>query len=47
MLPIVLDEKEVSLLMEETERGSNATLTVDLESQDITTLMATKLTLRR
>ena len=37
MLPIVLDEKEVSLLMEETERGSNATLTVDLESQEITT----------
>jgi 3-isopropylmalate/(R)-2-methylmalate dehydratase small subunit len=37
VLPIVLDEKEVSLLMEETERGSNATLTVDLESQEITT----------
>ena len=37
MLPIVLDEAEVSLLMEETERGSNATLTVDLESQEITT----------
>jgi len=37
MLPIVLDEKEVSLLMEETERGSNATLTVDLENQEITT----------
>ena len=37
MLPIILDEKEVSLLMEETERGSNATLTVDLESQEITT----------
>ncbi len=37
MLPIVLDEKEVTLLMEETERGSNATLTVDLESQEITT----------
>lgn len=37
MLPIVLDEKEVSLLMEETERGSNATLMVDLESQEITT----------
>ena len=37
MLPIVLDEIEVSLLMEETERGSNATLTVDLESQEITT----------
>ena len=36
MLPIVLDEKEVSLLMEETERGSNATLTVDLENQEIT-----------
>ena len=37
MLPIVLDETEVSLLMEETERGSNATLTGDLESQEITT----------
>ena len=37
MLPIVLDEKEVTLLMEETERGSNATLSVDLESQEITT----------
>ena len=37
MLPIVLDEKEVSLLMEETERGSNATLSVDLESQEVTT----------
>ena len=37
MLPIVLDEKEVSMLMEETERGSNATLTVDLENQEITT----------
>ena len=37
MLPIVLDETEVSLPMEETERGSNATLTVDLESQEITT----------
>ena len=37
MLPIVLDEKEVTLLMEETERGSNATLTVDLESQEVTT----------
>ena len=37
MLPIVLDVKEVSLLMEETERGSNATLSVDLESQEITT----------
>ena len=37
MLPIILDEKEVSMLMEETERGSNATLTVDLENQEITT----------
>ena len=37
MLPIVLDEKEVSMLMEETEKGSNATLTVDLENQEITT----------
>ena len=37
MLPIVLDEKEVTLLMEETERGSNAMLSIDLESQEITT----------
>ena len=37
MLPIVLDEKEVSMLMEETERGSNATLTIDLENQESTT----------
>ena len=37
MLPIVLDQKEVSLLMSEAERGSNATLSVDLESQEITT----------
>ena len=37
MLPIILDEKEVSMLMEETERGSNATLTIDLENQEITT----------
>tara|TARA_Y100000768_G_scaffold63880_1_gene43966 strand:+ start:5586 stop:6191 length:606 start_codon:yes stop_codon:yes gene_type:complete len=37
MLPIILDEKEVSMLMDETERGSNATLTVDLENQEITT----------
>ena len=36
MLPIILDEKEVSMLMEETERGSNATLTIDLENQEIT-----------
>ena len=37
MLPIILDEKEVTLLMEETERGSNAMLSIDLESQEITT----------
>ncbi|MDG2187502.1 MAG: 3-isopropylmalate dehydratase small subunit [Hyphomicrobiales bacterium] len=37
MLPIVLDDKEVSLLMEETERGANATLGIDLENQEITT----------
>ena len=37
MLPIVLDEKEVTLLMEETERGSNAMLSIDLESQEIIT----------
>ena len=37
MLPIVLDEKEVTLLMEETERGSNAMLSIDLENQEIIT----------
>ena len=37
MLPIVLDEKEVTLLMEETEKGSNAMLSIDLESQEIIT----------
>ncbi|MAU86620.1 MAG: 3-isopropylmalate dehydratase small subunit [Alphaproteobacteria bacterium] len=37
MLPIVLDQKEVNLLMSEAERGSNATLSVDLENQEITT----------
>ncbi|MDC3084721.1 3-isopropylmalate dehydratase small subunit [Gammaproteobacteria bacterium] len=37
MLPIVLDEKEVTLLMEETERGSNAMLSIDLDSQEIIT----------
>ena len=37
MLPIILDEKEVTLLMEETERGSNAMLSIDLESQEIIT----------
>jgi 3-isopropylmalate/(R)-2-methylmalate dehydratase small subunit len=37
MLPIVLDEKEVSLLMSEAERGSNATISIDLENQEITT----------
>jgi 3-isopropylmalate/(R)-2-methylmalate dehydratase small subunit len=35
ILPIVLPEAEVDKLMEDAERGANATVTVDLESQTI------------
>ncbi|WP_428513630.1 3-isopropylmalate dehydratase small subunit [Roseovarius sp.] len=36
ILPIVLPQEEVDKLMDDAERGSNAVLTVDLESQEIT-----------
>ncbi len=36
ILPIKLPQKQVDLLMEDAERGSNAIVTVDLESQTIT-----------
>lgn len=35
ILPIVVKPEELKLLMEDAERGANATLTVDLESQTI------------
>ncbi|WP_022728571.1 3-isopropylmalate dehydratase small subunit [Fodinicurvata sediminis] len=35
ILPIVLPQEEIDKLMEDAERGANATLTVDLESQTI------------
>ncbi|WP_084861716.1 3-isopropylmalate dehydratase small subunit [Salibaculum halophilum] len=35
ILPIVLPQEDVDKLMEDAERGSNATVTVDLESQTI------------
>ncbi len=35
ILPIALPQEEVDKLMEDAERGANATLTVDLESQTI------------
>ena len=35
ILPIVLPETEIAMLMEDAERGANATLTVDLEAQEI------------
>jgi 3-isopropylmalate/(R)-2-methylmalate dehydratase small subunit len=35
ILPIVLPQEDVDRLMDDAERGANATLTVDLESQTI------------
>ncbi|MGM0562482.1 MAG: 3-isopropylmalate dehydratase small subunit [Pseudomonadota bacterium] len=35
ILPIVLPQEEIDKLMEDAERGANATLTVDLENQTI------------
>ncbi len=35
MLPIKLPQEDVDKLMEDAERGSNATLTIDLEKQEI------------
>ncbi len=36
ILPIVLPQEDVDKLMEDAERGANATVTVDLENQEIT-----------
>ncbi|KPP93121.1 MAG: 3-isopropylmalate/(R)-2-methylmalate dehydratase small subunit LeuD [Rhodobacteraceae bacterium HLUCCA08] len=36
ILPVVLPQDDVAKLMDDAERGANATLTVDLESQTIT-----------
>ena len=36
ILPIKLPKEDVAKLMEDAERGSNATVTIDLESQEIT-----------
>ena len=36
ILPIVLPQEQVDLLMDDAERGANAVVTVDLESQTIT-----------
>ncbi len=36
ILPIVLPKEDVDRLMEDAERGANATITVDLEKQEIT-----------
>ena len=36
ILPVVLPQEQVDLLMEDAERGANAVITVDLESQTIT-----------
>ena len=46
MLPIVLDETEVSLLMEETERDLMPLSQLTLKVKRLQPLMATKLTLR-
>jgi len=35
ILPVVVSQQQLDMLMEDAERGSNATLTVDLESQTI------------
>ncbi|PRX37690.1 3-isopropylmalate/(R)-2-methylmalate dehydratase small subunit [Meinhardsimonia xiamenensis] len=37
ILPIVLPQEEVDILMEDAKKGANARITVDLESQTITT----------
>jgi 3-isopropylmalate/(R)-2-methylmalate dehydratase small subunit len=36
ILPIILPQEQVDLLMDDAERGANATVTVDLEAQEIT-----------
>ncbi|SMX46589.1 3-isopropylmalate dehydratase small subunit [Actibacterium lipolyticum] len=37
ILPIVLPQEQVDVLMQDAEKGANARMTVDLESQEITT----------
>ncbi|HHH89664.1 MAG TPA: 3-isopropylmalate dehydratase small subunit, partial [Aliiroseovarius sp.] len=37
LLPIVLEQDQVDILMEDARRGENARVTVDLEAQEITT----------
>lgn len=37
MLPIVLPQEQVDVLMKDADRGENARMTVDLETQEITT----------
>jgi 3-isopropylmalate/(R)-2-methylmalate dehydratase small subunit len=36
ILPIKLPQEQINLLMEDAEKGANATMTVDLEAQEIT-----------
>ena len=36
ILPIVLPQEDIDKLLEDAERGANATLTIDLEAQEIT-----------
>ncbi|MFP6731787.1 MAG: 3-isopropylmalate dehydratase small subunit [Alphaproteobacteria bacterium] len=36
ILPVILPQEQVDLLMDDAERGANAMVTVDLESQEIT-----------
>ena len=36
ILPIILPQEQVDMLMDDAERGANATVTVDLEAQEIT-----------
>jgi 3-isopropylmalate/(R)-2-methylmalate dehydratase small subunit len=36
ILPIILPQEQVDMLMDDAERGANATVTVDLEAQKIT-----------
>ena len=37
ILPIILPQEQVEILMADSEKGANARMTVDLESQEITT----------
>ena len=37
ILPVVLDQEQVDILMTETEKGQNARISIDLESQEVST----------